>query len=426
MPFIYQQALQMGFFNYSLSIALMFLILAFWLHNREKFTPIKQLIFCILGVLMFFTHAGGLTLTIIILGAFWAMDVSLKVFRDRRKINDNINVWKNEAYNLIICFLPAVLLQLAYMFRKGLSTSPGLDSFELLKEKILHLSALVNLSANEEIYAAWMANIFIFLLITGILTRIFLNKKFNSPDVFFLLALLSIYIYFNIPNTLAGGSILSIRFQCIPYFLILFWFGSLNWHNLIRWITLIVFCIIGIGFIAVRQPIHRLASDAVVEYTSVRKFIPDQSTVLPLSYSHNGRTPEGEMICDKLWLFMHAADYIGTDKSMVLFGNYEANTGYFPIIWHWDRNPFRHLPVDGRGFEEQPPSADIRAYPEKSYIGTIDYVIFWCLDESSKEINHTINILTQLSEGYDHIYTSENGLALLYKRKDLPKAEHVE
>src|SRR5690606_34081469 len=93
------------------------------------------------------------------------------------------------------------------------------------------------------------------------------------------------------------------------------------------------------------------------------------------------------------------------------------HTGYFPLFWHWDRNPYRHLAVGGRGFEEQPPSADIRAYPEKSQTGKIDYVILWCIEEDSGQIDHTRNILTQLGESYEPIFTSENGLAILYKRK---------
>ncbi len=222
------------------------------------------------------------------------------------------------------------------------------------------------------------------------------------------------------PNTLAGGSILSIRFQCIPYILLLFWYSSLNWHNAFRWIILCVSTIIGIGFILVRQPFHRLASNMVVEYTSVRNHIEDRSTVLPLSFSHNGRLPSGKLVSDRIWLFMHAGDYIGTDKSLVLFGNYEANTGYFPFTWVWDRNPYRHLQIDGRGVEDQPPSADILLYSEKSWIGTIDYVITWCLDDFVREADATKHILSQLDKGYDNIFTSENGLAVLYKRKVLP------
>lgn len=419
MPFIYQKPIQMGFFNYSISIALMFLIIAYWLHYRTKFTPLRQLIFCSLGVFMYFTHAGGLTLTIIILGALWVTDLIVKMFNEKDRIKQNMSIWKNEAFNLILCFLPAVLLQLAYVFRKSLSPTAGTESFPDLKERILNLSALVNLSAKEEIFATWMVYFFLFLIIGGVFTKIY-SKKISSYDIFFILSVISIYVYFNLPNSIAGGSILSIRFQCIPFLFLLFWFASLNWHNAFRWILVAVCMILGIGFIVVRQPVHRLASDMAIEYSSVRYHIPDRSTVLPLSFAHNGRFPSGELVSDKIWLFMHAADYIGSDKSLVLLANYEANTGYFPFHWVWDRNPYRHLPVEGRGFEDQPPNADILGYSEKSWVGTIDYVITWCLDDSIKEDEGTKNILNQLNEGYDHIFSSENGLAQLYKRKAIP------
>lgn len=422
MPFIYQKSVQIGFFNYSLSIALMFLILAYWLHNRSKFTPLKQLVFCILSVLIFFTHAGGLTITIMLLGFLWIMDVIVKLISERNNVKENIKIWKNEAVNMILCFLPAVLLQLAFLFRRPLSPSPGKDTFEQLTENILNLTALVNLSNKEEIFATSLVYLFIALLIAGIITKIY-SRKFSSFDAFFLLAIISVFVYYNLPGNLSGGSILSIRFQCVPFYLLVLWFGSLPWHNAIRWITLLAACIIGIGLIAMRQPIHKIASEAVVEYTSVRNHIEDQSTVLPLSFSHNGKTLDGEWISDKLWLFLHGSEYIGTDKSLVIFTNYEANAGYFPFVWHWDRNPFRQMAIDGRGIEDQPPSADILGYAEKSFTGKIDYVITWCLDDSVRDADATKHILNQLNEAYEHVFTSENGMAVLYKRKDIPEEE---
>ncbi len=416
LPFIYQKSLQMGFFNYSMSIALMFLILAFWLYNRKKFTPLKQLILSILGVLMFFTHGGGLTMTIALIAAVWIMGFLSGILKEPNSWKTQFPIWKNEVINLFLCFLPAVLLLLGYQFRKGLNPMPGNESFVQLKENLFNLTSLVNLSGKEEIFASWYFYLITFFLISGLILKIIL-KRFSPNDVFLFLTVFALYLYFNMPSTLAGGTILSIRFQCIPYLMLILWLGSLNWHNYFRWMIMIASCFIGIGFITVRQPIHRKASEGAVEYTSVRKLIEDRSTVLPISFSHNGRTPDGNVISDRIWLFMHAGDYIGTDKSLVMLGNYEAYTGYFPFTWSWHLNPYKHLPVDGRGFEDQPPNADILGYPAKSEKGQIDYVVTWCLDDSAREFETTKNILLQLEEAYDLIYTSSNGLAMLYKLK---------
>jgi hypothetical protein len=173
--------------------------------------------------------------------------------------------------------------------------------------------------------------------------------------------------------------------------------------------------VIVLSFSVVKIPVHKLASEAVEEYVSVREFIPSQSTVLSLSYAHNGKTPEGAWVSDRIWLFMHAFDYMGTDRSLVLFGNYEANTGYFPIIWKEHKNPYKHL-SKGFGLEHLPPDVDILGY-ENHTESQVDYVVTWCLDAQFKETPESVHVQKQLNQHYELIFTSENALAVLYKKK---------
>jgi hypothetical protein len=222
--------------------------------------------------------------------------------------------------------------------------------------------------------------------------------------------------YFNQPGGMAGAGILSIRLQFIPYLVMVIWFANLRYSSVAKYTILITSFIIGITLLVIRYPHQVLASNAAVEYTSVQDYIEENSTVLPLSYSHNGKTPDGKLVANKIWLFMHGSDYLGADKSLVLFGNYEGNTGFFPIIWKPERNPFVYIGTN-EGIEHQPPSADILNYHKKTG-GEIDYVITWCLDDQFLAHEYTQNTLGQLAENYTLIYTSENSLAKLYKRKD--------
>uniref|UniRef100_UPI0019616CE7 hypothetical protein n=1 Tax=Okeania hirsuta TaxID=1458930 RepID=UPI0019616CE7 len=152
----------------------------------------------------------------------------------------------------------------------------------------------------------------------------------------------------------------------------------------------------------------------VQEYLEVRQHIPDRSTVLPLSFAHQGLTPEGKNVARRIWLFMHAADYLGTDRSLVMLGNYEAGLGYFPLIWKADKQPYVHLGVR-ENIEGRPPAVDLLSYPQKTG-GSVDYVLSWCMEGEFKDHPNTLDLRNQLEKAYEEVFRSSNGLAVLYKK----------
>lgn len=164
-----------------------------------------------------------------------------------------------------------------------------------------------------------------------------------------------------------------------------------------------------------RLPAYQKNSEAVKEYLSVADYIEDESTVLPLSFAHGGLTADGEELSDRIWLFIHAADYLGTMKPLIMLGNYEANMGYFPIIWKWNRFPFQFISKDS-GIEGLPPSVDLLNYDDKTG-GSIDYVLLWCFDFTDQTQPSVIDLISQLDQEYELIFISEHSRAKLYKHK---------
>jgi hypothetical protein len=185
-----------------------------------------------------------------------------------------------------------------------------------------------------------------------------------------------------------------------------------------KWV--VTFAAFGLGtlLIITRLPVHHKASQAAVEITSVGDSIRNKSTVLPLSFSHNGKTPTGALISNRIWLFMHASDYIGAHKSLVMYGNYEANTGNFPLRWHGGLNPFHYMCETPGGIEGQPPCADIQGF--RTATGKdVDYVLLTFFSIESANHPQTRNLLDELEHDYDEIAVSTHGRALLYRRKGL-------
>jgi hypothetical protein len=96
-----------------------------------------------------------------------------------------------------------------------------------------------------------------------------------------------------------------------------------------------------------------------------------------------------------------------------MFGNYEANTGYFPLMWQPGKSPFSNN-WKNEGFESTPPSADILG--NKGITGKyIDYVALLCLDQEYLKHPYTLDIFSQLDSVYKLTYISPNRRIQLYK-----------
>ena len=137
----------------------------------------------------------------------------------------------------------------------------------------------------------------------------------------------------------------------------------------------IILFICFIGLTIVRFPVMLSASEACADHNSVVSYIKPNSVVLPLNFSPSGRTPQGKVVADANWLFVHCSGYLGTEKPMILLDNYEANTGYFPLMWHYNKNPYAHL-SKWDGIEGYPPGGDIAAY-ESASSRKVEYVLLW-------------------------------------------------
>jgi hypothetical protein len=415
LPFIFHHTFQMGFFNYSFSFVFYFFSVGYWLRQNSNLTIAQTFILSLINTALFFVHPVGWVLSALTIGLIILLEFIIDIPGIRKHTENPIHKLFDKSLTFFLVFLPSVLLFLGYALRRGMKTVPNPDSFKHLYHSFIELTSLVNMTNKEHMWSICLSVLFGLIFLYGLFNKLRL-RKFNKTDAFFVIFLIMLYIYFSQPGQIAGAGILSIRLQFIPFLVLVLWFANINFNLKIKWTVMSSAFIIGVVLIAVRLPHHALASRAVKEYISVRDYIEDNSTVLPLSYSHNGKTPDGKLIANRIWLFMHAADYIGTDKSLIIFDNFEANTGYFPVIWKKEKNPYNYISIN-EGFENQPPSVDISGYNKKTG-GDIDYVILWCLDEQYLNHAYTIHTLEQLRRNYTLVFSSEHNLAKLYKRRE--------
>lgn len=415
LPFVFHRTLQMGFYNYSLSFVLLFWVLAYWLKYRENLSRKRVLILGTSFLLLYFCHPVGLTLSWTVIGLLLFCGLLFTLEGQFESFSDKIKKTFRSGGILTLASLPALLLLAVYMIRRGTETTPNPFSWAHMGRKLVELTSLVNMTRTEVNWAIAWAILCGLLLLVGLLYKI-RHKDFTEYDGFFLAFLFALVMYFIQPGSIGGAGILYIRLQFIPYLFLILWLASIPFSDMSAKVILFPAVIISVALISLRAPHHKLASEAVKEYLSVREHIPTRSTVLPLSFAHQGLTPEGEFVANRIWLYMHAADYLGSDRSLVMLGNYEAGLGYFPLVWKPKKQPFFHIATN-EGIEGRPPGVDILSYTQKTG-GTIDYVLTWCLD-NEEFANHpnTQSLKQQLHEGFELVFTSKNGLAQLYKNK---------
>ena len=411
--FVYTHVFQMGFYNFSFSLVWMMAWLYFFLRYKDSlssyyFIPIGAAIILI----TYLAHPIGYMLAV-------AITVFILFIETASRYRSLQQTLRDSSRNILVpalCILPSFLLMISFILsRPSSATSSGFGSFSVLSNDMMHLSGITNVIHTEDLPAKLTFFLFAIMILISLLIKI-LSRRFCRYDALLIMAVLLTTFYLRAPNSIGGVGTVFERYQILPFIILPFWFASISFPKWLAAIGGLFAIVLTIWLMCVRIPVHKQCSEAVAEYMSVGKYIKDESCVLPLNYSRSGNTITGASITDRIWMFFHASDYLGTKKNLIMMGNYEANTGFFPILWQQDINIFAHLSKD-EDIEGSPPKIDIARY-EANTNTKIDYVILLCLDSPSLSHPNTVALFAQLNKNYLKIFTSEYGRAILYRRNE--------
>lgn len=172
-----------------------------------------------------------------------------------------------------------------------------------------------------------------------------------------------------------GGSYIRYRLETLVYLFGICFIAAVPMLRMMR-IMQAGFVVVMVGlFTYHRLPAYADINRMVGEFKSLSAGIEDSSVVLPLKYETFLTNDKGETIAGKVLLFSHVAETAAEPgKKLVFLDNYEANTGYFPLIWKENVNPFTCL-ARGPGIEAVPPQADITGYNKTA--APINYIILF-------------------------------------------------
>jgi hypothetical protein len=226
-------------------------------------------------------------------------------------------------------------------------------------------------------------------------------------------------LYFLVPTGFAGGGFFSQRLQLHMVLLAILWLGAQSASATLRRAVVAGAVALSLGWAALHFAAYARLDRLLAEYVSLAPHLPAGSTVLSLSFVEADDRPTAPGAVFKVQPFMHAAGYLAAERKLVDLGCYQADRGYFPILYRDAVNPYRHLASDGD--LESAAGLDLLAYERTG--GRVDHVVLWGLWGERRERPDVRSLLNQLELAYERVVvTGPLGVGELYRRRGIPAA----
>ena len=413
--FVFHYVLAKGFYNFSISVALLFWMVNGWFRVMDKLNWGRVALFILLAVLTFFTHPVPFVLGGVCCGL---LVITRQLSSEKRQ--GALRTIAKYLGILLICLLPCLLFLVS--FARGEAHEGGIV-LHVAKYKLLEFTdfnCMVNLTSREVLLVRCLWYLLAGLLLFAVISRFRRGILWLQYYGLLLTMFFTFFLYLFFPDKLFGGSLFVVRAQylwallcvcCIGYL-----FPAGRWKN----IAGLAFFGCFLWLSVIRMECRKVISDGVGDILSLEQYIRPGTVVLPLDFSPGGSDKEGKVIADRNWLFCHAWQYMGLDKPLIILDNYEANTGYFPLVWKDEVNPYHHLCTNG-AMEGQPPYATIIAYKQQTGVA-IDYILMWCYEDKWLGDQQFRLLYREIMYGYRQVARSASGKVLLYEKRQVAQS----
>jgi len=423
-PFIGGWALHMGFYNFSFGLAFYFVVLG-CLVRTESSPPLRRA--AILGgvaTALYLIHPLVFDLALlsaVVLVCFGAV----LAWRKERAGPGNFGMrnvlWS--AFAATIAFLPGVVLQLAWIQKRGVPAELVWLPTDTLWALLWQLAPVTVWEESEAAWATALLLLFVALLFSGLWLRR-RDWTLRGSDGFLVLALVLIGFYFLAPHWAFRVGLLSFRLLYFPFFALLLWLGAQRWPPALRLSAQIIAAVIAGGFLFQHAVVYKRFDPYLRDYTSLGRDVEGDSAILALTTGGTLWELEPERVTLRVEPFLHAAGYIAAERGLVYLNNYEAFIGTFPLRFRSEIDPAKHMGDPG----QVPPDMDFLRYDERTP-ASVDYALVW---EPGPWTPHrwlsaqdyrriTDSWWPQLREGFDRIGTSSTGYGRLWRRKGSPE-----
>ena len=376
-PFIYNFLFLMGFYNFSLGVAMLMLAVGYWWKHSEKFGVKNIVVFTLFLIVLYFCHPVPLVLALFSIGI---VAISGLV--------TNFTRWK-QALLTLACMLPSIGLLICYIGTSDMARNPGTWTLSRLWEYFVRNESLAYHSESQIIFGKIVTGVFAILFLYTFVRDHFFTKEWRfclriyRKDFFLLLCIIFFAIYLKAPDGLSGGGFIETRMCLLPFLTIIPWF-SWKMPKIVSGIAGGALILLSVVYLAHASYYHKILSDDIEVYNSGYGAVERNKVILPLGFDYVGRGW-------RIGVFVHPLGYYGYNTGCINLINYEATTEYFPTIF----KPDFHRPPLAMVHVKQT-EIDFAEYKDD-----IDYILTWALapksDVESRILEH-YNLIMQNSD----------------------------
>lgn len=399
-PFTYSFMLFLGFYNFSIGVVMALVVLNFWLkYESEQLSFKRYFVLTFLFLVCYFSHIFAFGMLIFILGIYLFLTSLLGCVNTQNSLKTKSIVFLKKARRLALtAFVPLLLFLFYFITRAGEKNYTFLDKKELVKW-VFDIRSIIALSFSKEENFTYPIFIILMLLLLVTLYLRIKNRKyrFEKSDVWLIVSVALLVLYFFMPDSNGAAGYISVRLQFLFFVFLVLWLTAQKLPIKIGYtavfLVLTANFLLNIYYFGESKKHNAIA----MECYETAKYIPSNSIVLPINHSGN-------------WLMGHVSNYLGAEKPMVILENYECGTKYFPILWNEKAAPKTML---GNKMQSEIPCiwwlSNANNQPQK-----IDYVFMLKNKEAKKD---TCNSLINKTLKRNYKLIRQTRLTELYQLK---------
>ena len=341
-PFVFHFLFILGYYNFSFSFILFFFIMGLIHKYAEiKIRFRKSVLLLILFFLMSVAHIFGFVLLIVSISIYFFWKTIIHLINQPEK---NIFKLVYKYLRILLLSLPGIFIVLWHLFlHQSPESMKTTGSPENIWGYLMMIRPIIAYNFSRETGPASLMFLVLFsFFIINIYIRIAESRKntnvkwynvFELSDFWLLIAMAMILIVAIFPNHIGGAGNVLNRFGLV------FFFSVISWINLGK---------IPIWFYRTFIVIYIIANTILIEYYV--RVMKNLNTTASEIYDAANHIEENSTVftynATEHWLMGHFSNYIAIEKSVFVNDNYEADMGYFPIVWKKNAKPKNQLNIN--------------------------------------------------------------------------------
>lgn len=323
-PLTHLSLLYMGFYNFTLGILFAIICLKQYFIQMEKSDFKSSLLFFICLILLYFSHIFVFLIVLIFLFLHTLFRI-ISVIKTKGSVADFI---KTTSVSLLLPLIPSLVLCAVYLLKRQGNYNFKFMPTDTITWLYTNGGPFQAYGIEENLYCKIIVAILGILSLTQITQRIRIyiaskkiSETFKKSDIFLVMAFLLVVLSYTMPDEDGYGGYITIRFVLFAFLFLILWLATNISISKITFPLIVGLLTCHFILLTKKSKVICELNKAVIEIEKAIPYIKDKSSVLTfVGYGD-------------LWQAKHFGNYLGAGKNLLIFDNYEADAGYFPVIW---------------------------------------------------------------------------------------------